>query len=90
MITEAGAISAHERREMIVRLVDEDQRVSVADLTDRFGVTDASIRRDLVLLGLLLGRIGNVQAALHLLLLLDPFDHDAVIERTNFHKTHLH
>ena len=50
MITEAGAISAHERREMIVRLVDEDQRVSVADLTDRFGVTDASIRRDLVLL----------------------------------------
>jgi DeoR/GlpR family transcriptional regulator of sugar metabolism len=30
--------------------VDEDQRVSVSDLTDRFRVTDASIRRDLILL----------------------------------------
>jgi DeoR/GlpR family transcriptional regulator of sugar metabolism len=45
-----GGLSAHERREQIVRLVEEAQRVSVADLTVRFGVTDASIRRDLILL----------------------------------------
>lgn len=43
-------LSAHERRERIARLVEEAQRVSVADLTARFGVTDASIRRDLILL----------------------------------------
>src|ERR1035437_1093139 len=41
----------------------------------------------LALLGLLLGCIRNIQATLHLLLLLDPFDHDTVIERTNFHGT---
>jgi DeoR/GlpR family transcriptional regulator of sugar metabolism len=46
----AGGLSAHERREQIARLIEDDQRVSVADLTDRFGVTDASIRRDLILL----------------------------------------
>ncbi len=46
----AHGMSAHERRERIVRLVDKDQRVSVADLTGRFGVTDASIRRDLIIL----------------------------------------
>jgi DeoR/GlpR family transcriptional regulator of sugar metabolism len=46
----SGAISARERREQIARIVDEDQRVSVADLTGRFGVTDASIRRDLMIL----------------------------------------
>lgn len=45
-----GDLSAHERREQIARLVDEGQRVAVADLTLRFGVTDASIRRDLILL----------------------------------------
>ncbi len=45
-----SGLSAHERREQIARLVDEDQRVSVADLTARFAVTDASIRRDLILL----------------------------------------
>lgn len=45
-----GSMSAHERREQIVRLVEADQRVSVADLTARFGVTDASIRRDLIIL----------------------------------------
>jgi DeoR/GlpR family transcriptional regulator of sugar metabolism len=44
------ARSAHERREQIARLVEERQRVGVADLTLRFGVTDASIRRDLILL----------------------------------------
>ncbi len=45
-----GAISARDRRDRIARLVDEDQRVSVADLTGRFGVTDVSIRRDLMIL----------------------------------------
>ena len=40
---------------------------------------------DFAFLGLFFGRVGNVQAALHLLLLLNPFDHDAVIERTNLH-----
>ena len=47
---EPASLTAHERREEIARLVDEGQRVSVADLTARFGVTDASIRRDLILL----------------------------------------
>jgi DeoR/GlpR family transcriptional regulator of sugar metabolism len=45
-----GGLSAHERREQIVELVEELQRVGVADLTARYGVTDASIRRDLILL----------------------------------------
>ncbi|MBI3744950.1 MAG: DeoR/GlpR transcriptional regulator [Chloroflexi bacterium] len=48
--TAAWGLPAHERREQIARLVEEAQRVSVADLTARFGVTDASIRRDLILL----------------------------------------
>jgi DeoR/GlpR family transcriptional regulator of sugar metabolism len=43
-------LSAHRRREEIAGLVEDGQRVSVADLTARFGVTDASIRRDLILL----------------------------------------
>ena len=46
----APGLSALDRREEIVRLVDEAQRVGVSDLTTRFGVTDASIRRDLILL----------------------------------------
>lgn len=45
-----SGLTAPERREQIARLVDDGQRVSVADLTNRFGVTDASIRRDLILL----------------------------------------
>lgn len=45
-----GGVSARDRRDWIARLVDEDQRVNVADLTERFGVTDVSIRRDLVIL----------------------------------------
>ena len=44
-----SGLTAHERREQIVRLVDSDLRVSVGELTVRFGVTDASIRRDLIL-----------------------------------------
>jgi len=47
---DAAGLTAHERRERIARLVDDGQRVSVAELTGRFGVTDASIRRDLILL----------------------------------------
>lgn len=43
-------LSAHDRREQIAQLVEEVLRVGVADLTVRFGVTDASIRRDLILL----------------------------------------
>jgi DeoR/GlpR family transcriptional regulator of sugar metabolism len=42
--------NARTRREEIARLVEEDERVSVGELTDRFHVTDASIRRDLVIL----------------------------------------
>ena len=36
-------------------------------------------------LRLLLRRIRDVQAALHLLFLFGPFDHDAVIQRLNCH-----
>ncbi len=42
--------TAHDRREEITRLVDEQERVSVAELRARFRVTDASIRRDLMIL----------------------------------------
>lgn len=42
--------TARDRREQIARLVEELQRVSVAELTARFGVTEASIRRDLMIL----------------------------------------
>ncbi len=42
--------NARARRDEIARLVEEDERVSVGELTDRFHVTDASIRRDLVIL----------------------------------------
>ena len=42
--------TARERREQIAGLVEELQRVSVAELTARFGVTEASIRRDLMIL----------------------------------------
>lgn len=50
LVSSIRAVSARERRQRIAELVDEDQRVSVADLTERFGVTDASIRRDLTIL----------------------------------------
>lgn len=39
--------ATRERRDLIARLVEEQERVSVADLTERFQVTDTSIRRDL-------------------------------------------
>jgi len=44
------AFTARARREEIARLVEEDERVSVGELTERFHVTDASIRRDLMIL----------------------------------------
>lgn len=43
-------LNARARRDEIARLVEEDERVSVGELTDRFKVTDASIRRDLMIL----------------------------------------
>lgn len=43
-------LSARERRELIAEIVEDRARVSVADLVGRFGVTDVSIRRDLMLL----------------------------------------
>jgi len=46
----APVLGARERRAQIARLVAEQERVSVADLTSRFLVTDASIRRDLTIL----------------------------------------
>lgn len=48
--SDARGIPAGERREQIARLVDQDERVSVAAMTGLFGVTDASIRRDLMIL----------------------------------------
>lgn len=46
----ASGYNARARRDEIARLVEEDERVSVGELTDRFHVTDASIRRDLMIL----------------------------------------
>ncbi|MEK6721883.1 MAG: DeoR/GlpR family DNA-binding transcription regulator [Chloroflexota bacterium] len=43
-------MSAHQRRRRIAETLQEDGRVSVADLAMRFGVTDVSIRRDLTIL----------------------------------------
>ncbi|MGC8635243.1 MAG: DeoR/GlpR family DNA-binding transcription regulator [Candidatus Limnocylindrales bacterium] len=43
-------LSARERREAIAELVEDRGRFSVAELVGRFGVTDVSIRRDLMLL----------------------------------------
>jgi DeoR/GlpR family transcriptional regulator of sugar metabolism len=49
VIVETG-VPARERRRRISGLVTEEGRVSVAELADRFGVTDVSIRRDLMIL----------------------------------------
>ena len=40
---------------------------------------------DFAFLRLFFGRVGNVQATLHRFLLFDPFDHNAVVKRTNIH-----
>jgi len=52
LITAEGSngINARARRDEIARLVEENRRVAVGELTDRFHVTDASIRRDLMIL----------------------------------------
>jgi len=42
--------TAFERRDLIRALVDQQERVTVAALAERFGVTSASIRRDLNLI----------------------------------------
>lgn len=42
--------AARERRDYITRLIEEQERVSVAVLADHFRVTDSSIRRDLRLI----------------------------------------
>ena len=47
---DARDLSARERRDDIAQLLDERERVSVAELALRFGVTDVSIRRDLMIL----------------------------------------
>jgi DeoR/GlpR family transcriptional regulator of sugar metabolism len=45
-----AVMPARERRRRITGLLAEEGRVSVAELADRFGVTDVSIRRDLGIL----------------------------------------
>jgi DeoR/GlpR family transcriptional regulator of sugar metabolism len=49
-VTVDGSVSARERRGLIADLLEDAGRVSVADLAARFGVTDVSIRRDLMIL----------------------------------------
>lgn len=49
MISES-ALPARERRQQIAELLREAGRVTVAELAAQFGVTDVSIRRDLMLL----------------------------------------
>lgn len=46
----AHALTARERRDLIAQLLEDHDRVSVAELAVRFGVTDVSIRRDLMIL----------------------------------------
>ncbi len=46
----AQDLTAHERRNSIAEMLEEQDRVSVAELALRFGVTDVSIRRDLMIL----------------------------------------
>ncbi len=51
--TRAGDLpetDARGRRDLIARLLEERERVSVAELARQFGVTDVSIRRDLTIL----------------------------------------
>jgi DeoR/GlpR family transcriptional regulator of sugar metabolism len=46
----AGPDAARARRDEIATLIEQEDRVSVGDLAARYGVTDASIRRDLAVL----------------------------------------
>jgi DeoR/GlpR family transcriptional regulator of sugar metabolism len=50
MTVAEGTVSARERRQLIAGLLEDEGRVSVAELATRFGVTDVSIRRDLMIL----------------------------------------
>ncbi|WP_158228060.1 DeoR/GlpR family DNA-binding transcription regulator [Pseudonocardia sp. MH-G8] len=45
-----AGIAEHERQQQVLRLLDVDGRVSVADLVHRFGVTAVTIRKDLEVL----------------------------------------
>jgi DeoR family transcriptional regulator of aga operon len=45
-----AGIAEHERQQEVLRLLDTDGRVSVADLVHRFGVTAVTIRKDLEVL----------------------------------------
>jgi len=45
-----NGLPARERRQQIAALLEDEGRVSVAELSTRFGVTDVSIRRDLMIL----------------------------------------
>lgn len=45
-----AGIAEHERQQEVLRLLDVDGRVSVADLVRRFGVTAVTIRKDLEVL----------------------------------------
>lgn len=48
--SELHETTARERRDLIARLLDDGERITVAELARRFGVTDVSIRRDLTIL----------------------------------------
>lgn len=50
MIGAVTAVTARERRQRIAEILEGEGRVSVAELSARFGVTDVSIRRDLMIL----------------------------------------
>jgi DeoR/GlpR family transcriptional regulator of sugar metabolism len=48
--TEQGGVFAPERQQHIARLVEEHGRVRVGDLAERFGVSEVTIRKDLLAL----------------------------------------
>lgn len=50
MSVDIGIMAARDRRQVITDLLEEEGRVSVTELAQRFGVTNVSIRRDLLIL----------------------------------------
>lgn len=50
IVADASDLTARDRRDVIAQLLEDRERVSVAELALRFGVTDVSIRRDLMIL----------------------------------------
>jgi hypothetical protein len=63
-------------------IMREDEVLGIPDAKSE--VANAlSHSHDLALLGLIFGAVGDVQATLQLLLLLNSFDHNPVIERPN-------